>query len=202
MPKKIDNPRYFVYRYRFPDGRVYIGQSHEGSSRYGNISSYRCSKDLYEAMRDPAGFSKEIVQWCDRSEADYWEEYWIEFHDATDQSKGYNRRTAGIHGRFVCEESRKAMSVSHMKENISEEYSRKMAAAKLGTHLSDSAKRKISERLRNRKHPNQSGRRIRCVETGIEYGSEKAAGVSHVARSIRLGQRAGGAHWEYIGEGR
>ena len=31
---------YFIYKYTFPNGKVYIGQTYKGSGRYGNCNKY------------------------------------------------------------------------------------------------------------------------------------------------------------------
>nr|DAE44749.1 MAG TPA: GIY-YIG nuclease superfamily protein [Caudoviricetes sp.] len=36
MKEKI----YFIYKYEWDDGSVYIGQTYHGSGRYGNIGKY------------------------------------------------------------------------------------------------------------------------------------------------------------------
>ena len=39
--------KYFIYKYEWEDGSIYIGQSHIGANRYGRISVYKDSPKVY-----------------------------------------------------------------------------------------------------------------------------------------------------------
>ena len=41
---------FFVYKYEWDDGWVYIGRSREGVNRFNNPNCYKSNKKLYEAM--------------------------------------------------------------------------------------------------------------------------------------------------------
>lgn len=62
----------------------------------------------------------------------------------------------------------------------------------------DLAERNRSQAIKHYARP------VRCVETGVEFGSvnEAAASVnlhnSKICRALKLGTRSGGLHWEYV----
>ena len=57
MSNNENDKKYFIYKYTFPTGKVYIGQTYEGSRRYGRITSYknmlvRRAMDKYPDVKD------------------------------------------------------------------------------------------------------------------------------------------------------
>ena len=52
--------RYFVYKYIFPDGKVYIGRSNIKQNRFGNVEEY-IGQDVYFAMIKYPNFKKEKI---------------------------------------------------------------------------------------------------------------------------------------------
>lgn len=51
---------YFIYKYTWKDGSVYIGQSSHSQNRYGNISKYK-GQLVYKKMISDPTFDKCIV---------------------------------------------------------------------------------------------------------------------------------------------
>ena len=78
---------FFVYKYEWPDGWVYIGRSREGVNRFNNPKCYRSNHSLYEAMTTKK-YKAEIVFESD----DIWDVGWMEqFLIALYKDKSYNR---------------------------------------------------------------------------------------------------------------
>lgn len=55
---------YFVYKYTFPDGKVYIGRSKNRRNRYGNSYQYR-NQRVYKHMQKYPNYKKEIVMYSE-----------------------------------------------------------------------------------------------------------------------------------------
>ncbi len=85
---------YFIYKYTFPNGKIYIGQTYKGSRRFGKVSEY-IGTLVYRAMKKYRNFSKEIIEYCSEETVDDREKYWISFYDSSNRNKGYNRDSGG-----------------------------------------------------------------------------------------------------------
>ena len=79
---------YFIYKYTFPNGKVYIGQTYKGSRRFGRVSSY---KDMLvrRAMDKYPNFSKEILEYCSTDVVDEREQFYIAFFNSMNKEFGY-----------------------------------------------------------------------------------------------------------------
>lgn len=74
---------YFIYKYEWPDGCVYIGQSNSTQHRFGNEEAYRNNKALYSKMKSDPNYTKEIVEnFLSGKLASTKEVYWIGYYHA------------------------------------------------------------------------------------------------------------------------
>lgn len=107
---------YFIYKYTFPNGKIYIGQTHKGSRRFGKISDY-VGTLVYRAMKKYPNFKKEILEYCSEEDADEKETFYINKYDSINRDKGYNRDTGGNKNKHVAPDLRKVLSEEHLGKN-------------------------------------------------------------------------------------
>ena len=89
------NKKYFVYKYMFPNNKVYIGKSNVHGHRFGRPKSYS-SQMVYRAMEKYPDFSKEILVYCDTEEEAFeLEEKYIKMYNSYDPKFGYNNTIGG-----------------------------------------------------------------------------------------------------------
>ncbi len=103
---------YFIYKYTFPNGKVYIGQTYKGSGRYGTTWGYK-TQLVYRAMLKYKDFEKEILEYCDENNVDERESFYIKEYDSMNPEKGYNRDTGGNENKVFSAETRKLISEAH-----------------------------------------------------------------------------------------
>lgn len=103
---------YFIYKYTFPNGKIYIGQTYKGSRRFGKVSDYAGTL-VYRAMKKYPNFKKDIIEYCKEKDVDKREQYWIKFYDSTHRDKGYNRDTGGNLNKHLSEDLKKVLSEKH-----------------------------------------------------------------------------------------
>lgn len=108
---------YFIYKYTFPNGKVYIGQTYKGSGRYGTTWGYK-TQLVYRAMLKYKEFDKEILEYCDESNVDERESFYIKEFDSMNPEKGYNRDTGGNEKKVFSPETRKLISDAHDGQSI------------------------------------------------------------------------------------
>ena len=103
---------YFIYKYTFPNGKIYIGQTYKGSRRFGKVSEY-IGTLVYRAMKKYPNFSKEIIEYCSEETVDNREKYWISFYDSSNRNKGYNRDSGGNSNKRLSEDLKRELSIKH-----------------------------------------------------------------------------------------
>ena len=107
---------YRIYKYTFPDGKIYIGVT-KYTVRQRQYYGYQHNKALSEAIRNVglSAIKVDILSEVDDRNAAYEEEKrMIALHKATDPSIGYNISKGGINtfeGLKHTEENRKKMSI-------------------------------------------------------------------------------------------
>jgi hypothetical protein len=143
----------FIYKYEFPNGKIYIGKSHLGAKRFGNTSSYaRCPYVRAEMLAHPE-FKKSIIMRCRKEDVDYWESYWIKYFDSyfyDNKQIGLNLTPGGDGHRYGCsvsEETRKKISETELSKHrhLSLKHRNALMKANLGSHKSEETKKKLSE---------------------------------------------------------
>ena len=159
-------------------------------------------------------------------EADYWEQYYIDYYHSRYNENGYNIREGGSHGALAESTKEKLSQIQKAKgqwqgdknprhidplcgernpmygKQHTEEAKKKMSEAHKGKPLTEEHKEKIKNFM-NTKHPR--ARKVRCIETGEEFLSARKAceayDLSHNAISrVCNGERktAKGLHWEWV----
>lgn len=89
---------YFIYKYEWDDGSVYIGQTSKSAKRYGVISEYRKCTKVYNKMIKHPNFKKQILkEGLNKESVDYFERYYIEYYKSFSKInyKGLNLTTGG-----------------------------------------------------------------------------------------------------------
>jgi len=100
---------YFIYKYTFPNGKVYIGQTYKGSRRFGRVSSY---KDMLvrRAMDRYPNFEKEILEYCSAEKVDEREQFYINVYQSMNMQFGYNLSSGGNKNKILAESVKKIIS--------------------------------------------------------------------------------------------
>lgn len=108
----MNDRQYFVYKYTFPNGKVYIGQTYKGSGRYGKTNKYKGTL-VGNAMIKYSNYKKEILEYCSFDIVDQREKYYISLYDSTNRNKGYNRESGGNQNKEASDDLRKELSLIH-----------------------------------------------------------------------------------------
>lgn len=115
---------YFIYKYEWDDGSVYIGQTYHGSGRFGKISDYKQSKKAYRKMIKHPNFEKSIIednlQECD---VDRFEIYYIWLYNSYSKLNpefGLNLTYGGqgVHGISAWNKGKKCPQISKVRMGI------------------------------------------------------------------------------------
>lgn len=176
MSNNENDKKYFIYKYTFPNGKVYIGQTYEGSRRYGRITSYK-NMLVRRAMDKYPDFKKEIVEYCSLENVDARERFYISFFNSANKQFGYNLTSGGQANKTLSDEVRKIISEKHKGKTVSFETKEKLSKAviQIDPNTLDSIKRYYSILEAS-------------LETGIDYST-----ISSVCN--RKSSTAGGYYW-------
>ncbi len=124
------------------NGKKYVGQSWDIEKRWANHKLGQHNEYLESAMKKYGLDNFEFRILCElfgdeqnQSRLDDLEAAYIDILDTTKQSKGYNLKAGGAHGK-------------HSPITIA-----KISASKTGKHQSEESKKKISEGLKGRQSP-------------------------------------------------
>lgn len=125
---------YKVYRYTFPDGKIYIGVT-KNTIQYRKDCGYQHNQPLTNAIRS-VGFKNVIVdiltETDDKNEAYEKEIYFIDKYKATDPTIGYNISYGGkdtFQGLKHTDAHKKKMSLLYTGKTFSKETIEKMLEA-------------------------------------------------------------------------
>lgn len=130
-------------------------------------------------------------------EANYWEQYYIQYYDSTDKNKGYNISFGGNNNNRSEEEKRK-LSDYMIKNNPmkNQETVEKVRQQNIGKNLSTETCKKLS---------NSHKKKIECIELNIIYDSRNEAALATGVDPSNIGRAAsgkaktsGGYHWRYV----
>lgn len=199
--KKTQKTSFYVYKHTSPSGKVYIGITcQKPEHRWNNGRGYMYNRYFTSAIQKYGweNIKHEIlVENLSQDQASALEMQLIKEYDSCNPAKGYNA-TFGGECEVPSDSAREKMSIAkmgkpahnkgkklpeswlqHLKEahaNVSTETRAKQRAAKLGKHLSDSAKAKISGCNNvNFGKPSPNRKAVKCIDTGIVYQSIKHA---------------------------
>lgn len=169
------------------NGKVYIGQTKTSYfSRWRNGRAYGGCPMFAKAIKKYGwheGFEHiPLIEGLFKSEADYFERFFIEFFDSQNPEFGYNLTAGGDE----CPMDNPVNKEKHSK-----------------------AIKKRSENVRWRTNVfNALSKKVVCIETGVVYDSITKAAISigmadgsHISDCCKgKRKRCGGYHWEYLDE--
>ncbi|AGE59921.1 GIY-YIG catalytic domain-containing endonuclease [Acanthocystis turfacea Chlorella virus TN603.4.2] len=102
----------WVYIQRFPNNKLYAGQSINIKNRVKNYNSgYGSNKHHTNALREYKGDIKIVSVVCPRYVLDTIETFLIEFYDLLNPSKGYNKSSGGRRGWYASDSTRELRSL-------------------------------------------------------------------------------------------
>lgn len=203
MIVETPTPSWTVYAHITPDGKMYVGMTGIKTwKRWGYGRGYKDIPRFYEAIEKYGwnNIQHEIVaSGLTKEEAAHMEKLLIQKLDLTNPDKGYNT----LVGTEALPETLRKQSKS-----IREFYAKNgpYPSPRLGTGvLQTMTDRHNSEYAGGKQKSKGSVRRVRCIDTGMEYESvvdaANATGINvHHIYGNALGARvdAGGMQWEYI----
>ena len=196
-----EEKKYIIYKYTSPSNKIYIGQTCRNlDRRAANGIGYIHCTHFYSAILKYGleNFKREILKEnLTLDEANYWEEYYINYYDSSNREKGYNIRLGGNNSK--CSEESKEKIREYMIHNNpmkNPEVVEKVKKKTTGKHMSEESNKRKSESHK---------KKIKCVELDIIYDSRneaaKAIGVdpSNIGRAAKgETETSGGYHWRYI----
>lgn len=119
---------YFIYKYTFPNGKVYIGQTYKESRRFGRVSSYK-NMLVRKAMDKYPNFEKDIIEYCSKSNVDEREQFYIKLFNSMNKQFGYNLCSGGSFNKVLSDETKKRISEKHKGKKLSKEAIEKLSKA-------------------------------------------------------------------------
>lgn len=180
---------YKVYKYAFPDGKVYIGMTSLTLAERRDCG-YQHNPKLQEAMRmyGWAGFSHEILMdGLTEKEASEMEQKLIAEYEATDSSKGYNVSLGGkstFKGLKHSEEHKQRMSEMYQGKQFSDEHLK---------HLKEAhAKERIAV-----KSIDVLGNIIKEYDSLTSAADDIGGHKTNVSRACKSGKPYKGVYWRY-----
>jgi len=196
-----EGKKYIVYKYTSPSNKIYIGQTCKSlDRRASNGTGYIHCTYFYSAILKYGleNFKREILKEnLTLDEANYWEEYYINYYDSANRENGYNIRPGGNNSKCSDESKekiRKYMIYNNPMKN--QEVVEKVKKKNTGKYKSEESKKKISKSHK---------KKIKCVELDIVYDSRNEAAKaidvdpSNVSRAAKgETETSGGYHWRYI----
>jgi len=141
------------------NNKVYIGQSKDIIRRLSHhktlLKHNKHSNEHLQSAHNKYGldnFTFETLEECIEDDIDLREVYWINIHNSTDRTVGFNIQVGGCITKSHSDESKIKMSHSHMGKKLLEETKTKIGNANkgennilYGKHLSDEVRYKISQ---------------------------------------------------------
>lgn len=148
---------YCIYMHISPNGKVYIGQTcQKPEQRWGkNGKGYRTNEYFYSAIQKYGWDNFKhfiIIKNISEEEANYQEEFLINYYDSTNPENGYNLHTGGNNHKCT-EETKQKMSEAQKGEK-NHNYGK--SGPNKGKLMSDEQKKKISESLKGKHHSEES----------------------------------------------
>ena len=169
---------WLVYKYTFPDNKVYIGRSKNWKSRArtgydGTLVGDAIQKYGWENVK------KEILAEADNVEdADSLEKYYIAKYNSTDIACGYNMTKGGTGGQAVLA-YRKPMS-----EDTRRKIGEKNRINMLGKHPSEETRQKLSQSLMGHEVTQETREKLRKANTGKHHSEETKRKIGEISRNM------------------
>ena len=143
---------YCVYMHRFPNGKVYIGQTcQKPEHRWSDGKGYKGCPLVESAIKKYGWGNVDhiILRDClDSDEADKWERFFIDEYKSNQRECGYNLRTGGTTGYRYTEEARSKMSKVQTGKKQSEETCKRHSEALKRYYSSHKVSDETREKLR------------------------------------------------------
>ena len=197
-----EKPGWKVYRYTFPNGKVYIGKTcRKMSERQNNkeLDGYKGCPVVYNAIKK-YGVENIVTNvlfygFMDEQKCSEREKQMIAHYRSNQREYGYNLTDGGegICGYRLSEEARKKIGEALIGEKNhnygkrpSEETRRKISESLKGRIITDEIRLKISKSLRGRHKSDETrkkigeanSKRVVCIETGVIFNSIKEAAAN------------------------
>jgi len=156
------------------NGKIYIGQDANNNPRYLG-SGFVLKQAIEKYGRE--NFNKEILEFCNESNLDQREIYWIKEYNSTDKTIGYNRTDGGGGGN-----TRKHMSeeeITNYNNKIRNTMLEVVKNPKYIKKLSDSVKRRLIENPEYVKNLSIGVRRAFLEGKGVEQRKISMKKVIH-----------------------
>lgn len=143
---------YCVYMHRFPNGKVYIGQTcRKPEYRWNNGRGYKGCPLMANAIEKYGWENVAHIILRDHlnsDEADKWERIYIDEHKSDQKEHGYNLRTGGTAGYKYTEEVRAKISAASAGRKQSEETRSKHSEAMNRYYATHQVSEETREKLR------------------------------------------------------
>lgn len=194
------------------NGKVYIGQTKQSYVlRWDNGKGYGHRSRFAKAIKKYGwnGFEHiSLIEGLSKSEADYFERFFIAFFDSQNPEFGYNLTAGGDENPMCYPElvAKKTESLKQYYENNPESREKIREHNNLLWSNPDSIFHSSEYRKKQRLGiQNKFGKKVRCIETGETYNcladAARAIGVkSHTAITIccnNPNRTAKGMHWQF-----
>ena len=165
---------YTLYKYTFPNGKVYIGQTKNEKNRIGVVSMYK-GMFVYNAMKKYPNFEIEILyKTNDVNEIDELEREYIKKYNSSDRKFGYNRDLGGRVNHKPTQETKFKISKTQKGQHHS-----KKTEFKKGHKTSEIIRKKISNSLKKYYQENE------IKFKGIKFTEERKQQLSKIkARKV------------------
>ena len=180
---------YKVYKYTFPNGKIYIGVT-KNTIQYRNNCGYQHNKPLRQAIRSIgfANVTKEILyESADKLEAFNKEKEYISLLRSDDPSIGFNISKGGIstfEGLKHTKAHREKMSALYMGRTFSDETLKRMK-------MSHAKERKAVLRISG------DGNVIERYESLGDAASAVGGFKSNISRACRIGKKYKNFLWKF-----
>ena len=187
------NKTYKVYKYAFPNGKVYIGMTSLPLAERRDCG-YQHNPRLQEAISlyGWAGFSHEVlIDGLTEQEASEMEQKYISEYDATNPNKGYNVSLGGrstFRGLKHSEEHKKRMSELYRGKHFSDEHLKHLREAH--------AKERIAVRS-----VDTYGRIVNEYDSLGNAANDVGGHKSNISRACKSGKPYKGVYWRYAERG-
>ena len=148
------------------NNKIYVGQTTRSLEERWYQHIYDCQRTkryFHKAIKKygPEAFIREVIEECDDINIlNEREQYWIEFYDTMNKTKGYNSTNGGSnfifsdatkeklkqnHRRFQTNETKEKIRQARLGKTHSEETKKKISQSELGKKVSDESKFKMSQ---------------------------------------------------------
>ena len=167
------------------NGKKYIGQSVNIKRRLSIhktlLKNGKHHNEFLQRAWDKYGvdnFAFYTLVECSVSELDSLEIYYIDVHNTTDDSKGYNHESGGHINKTLSEDTKIKIGKANKGHRHTPETKAKMSKSRMGHEVSEDTRRKISDAERGKTVSEEVRRRLSEVNTGKTLSVETKNKIS------------------------